>query len=48
MLTVEQAAQAILDVLTNAHNVTDTEKAIDAIENWDWTTDSNIILEEVM
>ena len=39
MLTVEQAAQAILDVLVDAHNAADTEKAIDAVDNWDWTTE---------
>lgn len=47
-MTIEQATQAILNVLTDANNVTDTEKAIDAIDNWEWTIDSNITFEEVM
>ena len=36
MLTVEQAAQAILDVSKNARTA---ERAIDAIDNWEWTTE---------
>ena len=39
MLTVEQAAQAILDVSKNARNVADTERTIDAMDNWNWTTE---------
>ena len=39
MLTIEQAAHAILNVSKNARNVTDTERAIDAMDNWEWTTE---------
>lgn len=47
-MTIEQATQAILDVLLNKGNNADDNKLIESRDDWDWTTDSNITAKEVM